>query len=254
MRYAELRPDGLAEAIRRRPVAIWPIGALEWHGPHLPLGLDGIVAEAFAERLQAQAGGLILPTLWHPITTLPHPASLDVRTETFRQIVRATAEGLAGAGLRVLCIPTGHYAQGHSLECFQLAEELEETIAVIAASPLEPLEDDALLDHAGRWETAQLAFLRPDLIDLASLPETMRAKEHAVLGEDPRLGRAEEAEAKWNEALAIWARWIEIALGGEIIELQTFYARRRERYREYRDTYYRGSWEDAIAEWWKTKD
>ncbi len=250
MRYAELRPDQLEAAIRENPVAIWPIGALEWHGAHLPLGLDGMTAEAFAERLQAKVGGVLLPCLWHPMTTLPHPFSLDVATETFVGIVSQTLFGLGRAGFKVVCVVTGHYAQGHSLELFSLASRAPHGMAVLAASPLEPLEDDDLLDHAARWETAQLAAIRPQSIDLATLPEVTTPKAHAVLGEHPRLGQAKEAEAKGAEALDVWASWVQSAANGDLIEVKAFYARRREHYRPYLEAYYRGSWEHALRSWW----
>lgn len=253
VRYAELTPQSLARTLSERPVAIWPIGALEWHGSHLPLGLDGLVAEAFAERLQDRVGGVLLPTYWHPITTLPHPMSLDVATDTFRSLFRRTAIGLGKAGVRVLCVVTGHYAQGHSLELFELAEEFNRSaqeLNVVAAAPLEPLENEALLDHAGRWETAQLLALRPDLVALSELPTDLHPKRDAVLGDDPRLAKAEEAETFWREAESVWERWIEKALNGDLEELTSFYVRRKNHYQPYVAKHFRESWDQAIQDWW----
>ena len=45
VRYAELTPEQLEKRWSEKPLAIIAWGALEWHGSHLPLGLDGIVAE-----------------------------------------------------------------------------------------------------------------------------------------------------------------------------------------------------------------
>lgn len=257
VRYAELTPQALAEILAPKPVAYWPIGALEWHGSHLPLGLDGLVAEAFAERLQARVGGVLLPTYWHPITTLPHPMSLDVATDTFQSLFRRTAIGLGRAGVKVLVVVTGHYAQGHSLELFELAGEFNrnaQELNVVAAAPLEPLENETLLDHAGRWETVQLLALRPDLVELAGLPDQLHPKRDAVLGEDPRLAATGEAEVKWSEALPVWERWIEGALAGELDQLAGFYVRRKNRYRPYVDEFLRESWDQAIRDWWAALD
>ncbi|MDP6040337.1 MAG: creatininase family protein, partial [Candidatus Latescibacteria bacterium] len=56
-RYAELRPDEL-EAIRSEtPVAFWPLGLLEHHGWHLPVGFDGIKAERICEQMAERTGG-----------------------------------------------------------------------------------------------------------------------------------------------------------------------------------------------------
>ncbi|MFX7902597.1 creatininase family protein, partial [Acinetobacter baumannii] len=61
--------------------AILPIGALEWHGNHLPLGTDTVLAERFAQELAYQAGAELLPTLNTPMTTLPHGLSQQISTE-----------------------------------------------------------------------------------------------------------------------------------------------------------------------------
>src|SRR5437016_10864973 len=107
LRYAELRPDELDAAFANKPLAVIAWGALEWHGPHLPLGLDGIVAESFAESLAEKTAGVLLPGCWMPITTLPHPASLDIRTEAIRLILDDLLECLYGAGARMVCVVTG---------------------------------------------------------------------------------------------------------------------------------------------------
>ena len=44
--YIKTRPGEIEAAIKEFPCALVPIGSLEWHGPHLPLGLDGIKADA----------------------------------------------------------------------------------------------------------------------------------------------------------------------------------------------------------------
>jgi creatinine amidohydrolase len=253
MRYAELRPDQLADALTAKPLAIWPVGALEWHGPHLPLGLDGLVAEAFAERLQAEHGGVLLPTHWLPMTTLPHPASIDVPPDVFLATVRRAASGLSRAGASVLALVTGHYAQGHSIELFRLAGSCPE-IRLLAASPLEPLEDDSLLDHAARWETAQLLAVHPDLVRLDLLPAKLDSKKDAVLGEDPRQGADPQAALRhWNRALSVWGSWIAEALAGRSEEYEAFRNRRLQVYEPYAERFETGGWEAGLREWWKER-
>ena len=40
--YEELLPEELVQRVQEMPVAYLPLGTLEWHGPHMPLGADGI--------------------------------------------------------------------------------------------------------------------------------------------------------------------------------------------------------------------
>lgn len=258
VRYAELRPDELDQAWSERPLAIIAWGALEWHGPHLPLGLDGIIAEHFAEQLAEKTHGVLLPPCWMPITTLPHPASLQIRTEAFRMLVDDLLEGLYVAGARVVCIVTGHYAQGHEIEMYEAAIRAMDGHAgyrVLAATPLEVLGDESLLDHAARWETAQLQTLRPDLIHLEALPAEIKARRHAVLGEDPRAANPEEGKQVLDKALATWCDWTnELLASPDTTFLKDFYNRRRKDYGPYVRTYFTDSWERALHDWWMTMD
>ena len=51
------------EKIARKKVAILPIGAVEAHGPHLPLGTDNILAERISKMLAKRVDAFVLPTL-----------------------------------------------------------------------------------------------------------------------------------------------------------------------------------------------
>ena len=84
-----------------------PLGALEWHGDHLPLGLDGLVAEAFCERLAEATGGILLPGTWQPMTTLPHAYSISIPAETVCAVWRGLLAELARVGARTICLVTG---------------------------------------------------------------------------------------------------------------------------------------------------
>lgn len=258
LRYAELRPDELDKHWSQRPIAVIAWGALEWHGPHLPLGLDGIVAEHFAERVADKTNGVLLPACWMPITTLPHPASLQISTDALRLILDDLFEGLYGAGARVVCLISGHYAQGHEIEMYEAAlraMQMHRGYQVLAATPLEVLGDDELLDHAARWETAQLQTIRPDLVHLESLPQELKARRCAVLGEDPRKASPEEGKAVMDKALDVWGEWVdELVLAKDSSFLADFYARRKQAYSKYVRTYFMQSWEQALRDWWLTME
>lgn len=64
VRFTHLRPAAFRE--RRDAVALaWlPLGTLEWHGRHMPLGLDGVKAELLCEVGARRLGGVVFPTMW----------------------------------------------------------------------------------------------------------------------------------------------------------------------------------------------
>lgn len=257
-RYTELLPRELAERLATVPAAIAPWGALEWHGPHLPLGLDGLVAEAFCERLAAATGALLLPATYLPITALPHPHSISTPASTVIDVWGSLFEALGKVGVRLVCLVSGHYAQGHELTLLEIAEKAARSSGplVLAGTPLSVLGDPHLLDHAGRWETSQLLTVRPDLVHLERLPKGALPGVHEVpvLGEDPRLASAEQGEAVFAQALESWGGWVKRLLEDpDPAPLLDHYAERRGWYDEYVRRYYRGSWEEAIEAWWRER-
>ena len=62
--YEELLPEECVERIKEMPVAYLPLGTLEWHGPHMPLGADGIQSKELFVRVAEKVGGVVLPMLF----------------------------------------------------------------------------------------------------------------------------------------------------------------------------------------------
>jgi creatinine amidohydrolase len=254
-RYTELRPHQLSAIQAQHPVAFLPWGALEWHGPHLPFGLDGITAETIAERVVQRTGGVLLPTTWWPITTLPHAGSLALPSTVVRALWDAIFTQMAAAEWRVLVILSGHYAQGHELVLMDAAEQaMRSTNLLVLATPPLAMVDETMLDHAALWESSQLLALRPDLVDMDALgEEPLRPETSAVLGRDPRnaashtLGQRALSLAVERVSAAV----LELARDGQATPLYALYARRRARYQQYIERYVNGgSYEDGLAAWW----
>jgi creatinine amidohydrolase len=255
-RYAELHPDRLEAIVDAVPVAYVPWGALEWHGPHLPFGLDGFTAEAVAERCVRHTGGVLLPTTWWPITALPHRYSLSIGSDVVQALWDGIFAELARAGFQLVVLLSGHYAQGHELVLMDAAEHAiaEYGLLVLAVPPL-ALVDEEMLDHAAHWETALLLALRPRLVALHALDAApLHPSTSAVLGDDPRLatpGQGESALTLATERLVVGVDAL-LHHGGPDV-LRELYARRRATYQQYVDRYFRGSWEEAITDWWGEK-
>lgn len=256
MRYTDAHPHELDAAIARGAPAILPIGALEWHGPHLPLGLDGLVAEAFAETLAERVDGVLLPPAWWAATTLPHRLSLQVSAETFTAMAGDMCAALRDAGFTRVALISGHYAHPHELLLMDVAEAATTTeFMVLTAPPLALLGEPSYLDHAAVWETSQLLTVRPDLVRLEWLDdlEIENASEApaqtAVLGTDPRAAATPAAgEEITNRALDTWEQALESL---SLAWLTDFYARRRSDYDAWVDDYFEGDWDAALEWWWK---
>jgi creatinine amidohydrolase len=74
---ALLRPEQILDEMRRCPLVYLPVGPLEWHGPHLPMGMDPLNAENAARLAAEETGGLIFPTFYWGTERERSPQMLD---------------------------------------------------------------------------------------------------------------------------------------------------------------------------------
>jgi creatinine amidohydrolase len=100
-------PEARALARDRRAVVLLPLGAIEQHGPHLPLSVDWIGAEEIARRLAPflRRGGyrpVLAPSLPYGVSTLAvgWSGTVSLSTATFRRLVREIVDALAAHGFR----------------------------------------------------------------------------------------------------------------------------------------------------------
>lgn len=109
-RWADYSTDEIKAVIRELPVAILPLGAVEEHGPHLPVGTDNFVIDSIAERVAEKTGCLLLPVLCYgQVWSLARfPGSLTLREETLRLVLIDLAEALYGQGIRGMAVLSGH--------------------------------------------------------------------------------------------------------------------------------------------------
>jgi creatinine amidohydrolase len=174
----ELTRDDL-RALAPAALAVLPVGATEQHGPHLPVGTDHFLVTHIA-RAAAEAAGqlpvLVAPTL--PFGSshhhLPFGGTLSLATETYYRALADLVETLILSGFRRIFILNGH---GGNSELIQLvARDLAlKHEAQIGAAPYWTIAWESLVaaqahvgaglpGHAGRFETALMLALRPELV------------------------------------------------------------------------------------------
>jgi creatinine amidohydrolase len=233
-RYAELHPDTLAAIQKECPVVYIPWGALDSHGPHLPLGTDGLVAEAVAAQVAQRAGGVLLPTIWWPGSELPRDGLLSVRASVMRELWSDLLDGLAQVGWKVVVAINGYYTQDHEMVLIDVAETAikQYGLLVLSVPPL-ALIDQSLLDRAALWETSLLMSIHPNLVDLYALQdEDLQAENNPVKGRDPR-GAASPSlgDTVFNLAVDRLTKAVnELLATQDIRPLLALYEKRRERY------------------------
>ena len=199
----EMTSTEFARAIKRNPLVILPVGALEEHGPHLPLAADILQPMALARVVAKKRGALILPPFWYGYcsSTRPFPGTVSIEMDTLRLVARDLIGDIYRNGVRKLLVLSGHAGAGHMAALKEGAKEVaarhdDYRIAVLtdydfAYELLGKGEVPARDGHAGFVETSRLLAVAPGLV-----------KGHARVKPDwPTFNRFEilgKPEKKWK--------------------------------------------------------
>ncbi len=220
VQYKYITPDMFRKRLAEAPVAYLPLGTIEWHGAHLPLGADGIQSEELFGMLAEDVGGIVLPMLFcapdakkvepdgteyygmdfwfekDPDSFMAYPTQqlpgsiYYMEEDLFGQVVFSIVKQLARAGFRLVVMhghgPSIHWAEAHK-------EELEKAygIRVITCFTTdESVIKGYMSDHAAGNETMITRALYPELVHMENLPE--KGWPLGMFGEDPRVVGTEE--------------------------------------------------------------
>ena len=161
-------------------VAILPVGAIEAHGPHLPLETDVIIAQAMARAGAARLASrglrvVVLPPLTYTAAAFAQDfaGTLSLRPETVTATVLDIAGSLARHGFGVLAIANAHLDPGHLASLDAAVNAIRRDVGLAVAFPNLATKPWALrlseefrsgACHAGQFETSIVLAERPELV------------------------------------------------------------------------------------------
>jgi len=208
--YTELNPQEFQERLLEAPIAYLPLGTLEWHGRHMPLGADGLISSGFFIELAKRIGGIVLPILFlgpdtfkivegndyygMDIHSYPSdkPEQLPgsaywVSNDLFKLLLEVTLKQLKRTGFKIVV------AHGHGPSTILFAKFCEkwhddfELELFTCWQKGDTAEFGLQTDHAAANETSLMMALRPELVELENLPKNMSKKPLGLIGKDPRM-------------------------------------------------------------------
>ncbi|WP_428964254.1 creatininase family protein [Micromonospora fluostatini] len=180
-------PGGeLAEVAARADFAVLPVGAVEWHGPHLPLGTDLILAEGFAAESGRSPGGprgVLFPAVPYaacPGQTRPWPGTVAIRPEIAVGYLADVIEGIVAAGFGRLLIVNGHDANMSTVRAAMewVSGRRQASLLLVnwfqLVTPAETGEIYGELPsrgHGGAYETSGVLGFDPDAVRLDAVTD-----------------------------------------------------------------------------------
>ena len=149
-------------------LALLPVGSVEQHGPHAPLGTDCLTAEAVAEAGAAAFDGPVVvgPTI--PVGVAAEhrnfAGTLWVSPDTFRAYVRETVESLFFHGFDRVVVVNGHGGNVDALREVTAEITREGDGYVVPFTWFESVDADEPMGHGGALETALLRHVAPEAV------------------------------------------------------------------------------------------
>ncbi len=207
-----LRPHEIRAELAQHSTLWLPLGTIEWHCEHLPVGLDALTAHGLCLRAAEIAGGLVMPPLYFGTGgghgAYPWTIMMQDGTEIEAMLTR-TAERLQAMQVARLIIFSGHFAdeQLALIDDFEKHWNASGQLPRVTATAVNRCTDVGVPpDHAGAFETLLLHAIAPETVDLSQLasvaeaPDTLERYDPespiwGVFGADPRGVDLSQSEA-----------------------------------------------------------
>ena len=235
MRLQYMLPHQLKQAIEEKWPLLVPTGCIEYHGPHLALGLDTILVEELLTRVSERVNAVVAPPFWYGPTgyavTGPDQGTVDVSTERFGRHVKDVLSSFWDVGFAWIIVGIHHQQmdgpealairQAAAEVTFEKAhdkrgdawwgkaplspsdrifERLQVWPSVLPAAAAQGVE---MADHAGYYESSLLFAARPDLVDLDRLD--MGAPWYCTTSKSKaRKASVEAGEQMWQAMVGAW--------------------------------------------------
>jgi creatinine amidohydrolase len=162
-------------------VCVIPLGIIEKHGPHLPLGTDLFESREVAFRAAGKEYAIVFPPYYFgQIFEAKHqPGAIAYSNELMWKILEESCNELSRNGIKKIILLNGHGGNGSFLQFFcqsQLSSRRDYIVVLFQESSDQAMDKEinslkkAKLDgHAGEEETSMMYVIRPDLVDLNAI-------------------------------------------------------------------------------------
>jgi len=181
MQWEQLTAPDLARAVKDVGVCVLPIGALERHFDHLPLGTDGLAAHRVCCLAAQREAAVVFPPLWfgqiHEARCYPGTIAIDPILTV--QLLLNVCDEIGRNGFGKVVIYNGHGGNTHLVNyvCQAMLSRRRDYALYIVdwrmnedrRARQKELMDSSYFGHAGEWETSLIMAMYPELVKMDAL-------------------------------------------------------------------------------------
>jgi creatinine amidohydrolase len=180
--YGEMSWAEIKDCVEERRVAVLPVGAVENHGPHLPVDTDAVIAEAICKRVGELIPNtvLVMPTVHYGMSQhhMDFPGTVTVRPHILTEYVIDICNSLVDHGFKTILIVNGHGGNTPSLDVAARRTVTERGVLCTAVSWWDPpkvkqtyqqlkvYDEQGRVDHGGITETSIYLAAKPHAVDM----------------------------------------------------------------------------------------
>lgn len=221
-RYRELTWPEVNDTVLRAPTVLIPVGAIEQHGPHLPLDVDNVLTEHICEEVARRSEGdvIVMPAIHYGYNdhNMDYPGTISIRMQHFIDYCVDVGASMAHQGFRHMLYVNAHGSNAPLCDLIarRLTVETESLVGAVnhwelgwdfIAAELEGGPYAA--DHACEWETSEYLHVNPDLVQMDKVVDEISAERGG-----PRWLYPDLASSKWVHFMNYWSRVNESGVSG----------------------------------------
>ena len=211
-------PHEILARRKKCPIAFIGLGTIEWHSEHLAVGLDALKADQLCDMAAQQSGGFAFPPLWYGeprVTRIMEDDDHDIDGKVkarmgfkkkkfkgdyfaktgeqqiafYKQLLRHMLIQMDTLEMKAVCFQCGHGPMAEwAGEVVEQFNKENKHIQAFAGDCIHYVKksDPVGKDHAAKWETSYMWYLRPDCIDMSVYLGKDDEKLVGIIGTDPR--------------------------------------------------------------------
>jgi len=169
-----MTPEEITEALKQVDTVVIPLGTVEQHGPHLPVGTDAIIPITVAKRLAERIKVLVAPPVYYgnSLSMSDMKGVFTITPDSLANLLLDLCRSFAKQGFKKIVFLNGHGGNEQVLSFIGQKARIETGALIVRIDWWHIIDEDILkicesaVAHADEGETSMMLACRPDIVNM----------------------------------------------------------------------------------------